>query len=355
MELGATLCGPQGIPACESCPVRPWCAAREVEDSWPGDPHAPGRIRVTDYPTKVEKKKPREERVATLVVEAIGGGGQEEDGKGIREEEQGWMTTRMETTATPSFVRSGSVLLVQRPPTGLLAGLWEFPSVSVDGLDLDRTSSSHHMAEYAAVARYASGRGDFTLSGVLGENESRYMGDVVHVFSHIRMTLAVYYCQVARADLFLSENKSYYGGGGGGGGGDQDCRWLPAADIEAGAAVSTSVLKVRSLAYQQRGMADPMYQGRKKKASTGQTRGPWGSTGSTKKRRVEPGTRGGAQDLRSLWMKGKKEEQQQQEQQQRRRPDLGPGANPTVVVEISEGGDEPAPERPPSPPREEDI
>lgn len=80
MELGATVCPPNGPPKCEQCPVRDLCLGRS-------------RGTAETLPVKAPKKARRvEERTVFLLL------------------------------------REGRVALRRRPDTGLLAGLWEFPS-----------------------------------------------------------------------------------------------------------------------------------------------------------------------------------------------------------------------------------
>ncbi|MBE6972736.1 MAG: A/G-specific adenine glycosylase [Ruminococcaceae bacterium] len=80
MELGATVCLPNGAPLCEQCPAKGFCRARLTE-------------RTDSLPVKAQKKKRRvEERVVFLLF------------------------------------RDGQVALRRRPGKGLLAGLWEFPN-----------------------------------------------------------------------------------------------------------------------------------------------------------------------------------------------------------------------------------
>lgn len=81
MELGATVCLPNGAPLCRLCPARDFCAA-----------HSRG---LTDkLPVKAPKKPRRvEERTVYLIF------------------------------------HRGRVALRKRPDRGLLAGLWEFPHV----------------------------------------------------------------------------------------------------------------------------------------------------------------------------------------------------------------------------------
>ncbi len=79
MELGATVCLPNGAPACESCPLADLCQARQ-------------RGTQLSYPVK-EKKKPRKQEERTVFV-----------------------LRRGEKTA-----------VCKRPDRGLLAGLWQLP------------------------------------------------------------------------------------------------------------------------------------------------------------------------------------------------------------------------------------
>ena len=79
MELGATVCVPNGAPHCDCCPAQGFCLA-----------HCTGR--EGELPVKAPKKERRvEERTVWILY------------------------------------RRGRVALRQRPGRGLLAGLWEFP------------------------------------------------------------------------------------------------------------------------------------------------------------------------------------------------------------------------------------
>ena len=80
MELGATVCLPNGAPLCGQCPAREFCRARLEE-------------RTGALPVKRPKKERRvEDRVVFLIV------------------------------------RNGRIAVRRRPEKGLLAGLWEFPN-----------------------------------------------------------------------------------------------------------------------------------------------------------------------------------------------------------------------------------
>lgn len=82
MELGATLCGPNRKPKCESCPCAHLCRAYQAGTA-------------EDLPVKQEKKPKRQEDRTVFI-----------------------------------FSCEGSFALHKRPSRGLLAGLWEFPNVS---------------------------------------------------------------------------------------------------------------------------------------------------------------------------------------------------------------------------------
>ena len=81
MELGATLCGPNRKPECETCPCREFCLARK-------------NGTAENLPVKLPKKGRREEDITVFILRCDG--------------------------------RYG---LQKRPDRGLLAGLWQFPNV----------------------------------------------------------------------------------------------------------------------------------------------------------------------------------------------------------------------------------
>lgn len=80
MDLGATVCLPNGTPLCESCPVAESCRG-----------YLEGKAR--DLPVKPPKKERKIEERAVYII-----------------------------------LRNGRVALRRRPERGLLAGLWEYPN-----------------------------------------------------------------------------------------------------------------------------------------------------------------------------------------------------------------------------------
>ncbi len=81
MELGATVCLPNGEPLCNQCPVRDFCVARQEE-------------RTDEIPVKAPKKQRKIEEKTILILR-----------------------------------HGNEVALHQRADKGLLAKLWEFPNV----------------------------------------------------------------------------------------------------------------------------------------------------------------------------------------------------------------------------------
>ena len=105
MELGATVCLPNGAPQCQRCPARDFCVAC-AQDSW-------SRI-----PVKAPKRPRRiEERTVWLLV------------------------------------HENRVALRQRPPKGLLAGLWEFPN-ELEGQLPPEWTGDMPQGHFGGVARH---------------------------------------------------------------------------------------------------------------------------------------------------------------------------------------------------------
>ncbi|XP_047725843.1 adenine DNA glycosylase isoform X4 [Prionailurus viverrinus] len=175
MELGATVCTPQH-PRCSQCPVQSMCRAHQrvereqlvASQSLPGSPDveecAPSAgqcqlcapptepwdqtLGVANFPRKASRRPPREECSATCVLEQ------------------------------PRALGGARILLVQRPKSGLLAGLWEFPSVTVE--------PSGQCQREALLRELQS------WAGPLPATHLQHLGQVVHTFSHIKLTYQVY-------------------------------------------------------------------------------------------------------------------------------------------------------------------
>jgi A/G-specific adenine glycosylase len=129
MDLGATICTPRS-PSCGVCPWAKSCQARADGDQ-------------LSYPVKAPKKdKPTRRGIVH------------------------WAETK-----------AGAVLIEQRPETGLLAAMWQFPS-----------------DDWAvATPRAAFGERARKKSAPFEGNWTRLPGLVTHTFTHFHLELAVYH------------------------------------------------------------------------------------------------------------------------------------------------------------------
>ena len=124
MELGATVCLPNGAPLCETCPAAPFCRAYQQN--------------LTDkLPVKAPSKARRVEKRDVFLIF--------------------W---------------DGKVALRRRPPRGLLAGLWEFPNelaptvIPVSGLECPGGQCRHI---FSHVEWHMKGRIIYAMDGELPE------------------------------------------------------------------------------------------------------------------------------------------------------------------------------------------
>jgi A/G-specific adenine glycosylase len=131
MELGSMICIPKA-PPCSACPLLRCCRGKAS-----GDPER--------YPSKVLKKTiPRIEAVSGVIL------------------------------------RNGKVVLRQRPPKGLLGGLWEFPNWRIE--DKKRMSLKLRLK---TNIREEMG---------LNVNVKESIGTFQQTFSHFKLTVHVFDC-----------------------------------------------------------------------------------------------------------------------------------------------------------------
>ncbi|XP_013406730.1 adenine DNA glycosylase-like [Lingula anatina] len=224
MELGATVCNPK-TPSCSKCPLKSHCKAYSQVIDWqkrtasrlteskaskgkdadfpdienasldcklclPSSEPWDSSLGVTNYPRKSKKKAPREEQTPVCIVQNC----------------------------------KDEYLIVQRPKTGLLAGLWEFPSATPLGVECDQTEAVRHLQQHLHSKLHIGGK---------DKNNLAYVGEVKHLFSHISQTYVVY--QLTQVDSVLGEL--------GGQCGDQCARWVDRDQLME-AAISTAMKKV---------------------------------------------------------------------------------------------------------------
>ena len=128
MDLGASVCLPSGEPLCDQCPAAAFCTA-----------HLEGTQR--QLPLRISKTKKRTEEKTVFLL-----------------------------------LRDGEVALRQRPDSGLLAGLWEYPHAEGK---LDETAAAAQLAAWGLSPR-------------------RWIKSVHfhHIFTHIRWEMTGYVVEV---------------------------------------------------------------------------------------------------------------------------------------------------------------
>ncbi|XP_037530684.1 adenine DNA glycosylase [Nematolebias whitei] len=221
MELGARVCTPKG-PLCFQCPVQSHCRSYrkvyvkqkqnsmkllgkvhkttpdlpDIEDCMNGEtcllcPSEPWdhELGVQNFPRKPAKKAPRVERTLTCVVSRPGEEGGEE------------------------------FLLTQRPNKGLLAGLWEFPSLLLKEENSEVKQKKALRDEISTVLRTSM------------TDHLQYVGEVMHIFSHIHQTYVVYSLSLTESNTRAQTEKT---------------RWLHRSALQE-AAVSTGLKKILKL------------------------------------------------------------------------------------------------------------
>ncbi|CAI7908097.1 unnamed protein product [Closterium sp. NIES-53] len=186
MDLGSLVCSPSS-PSCSACPLSPHCRALALQQQWArrGEEgeggEGEGAVRVTDFPVRKAKAAPREEWVAVCVVERRGAAVSalaSEASAGVPAKKgrrvQGSPSGNQSSSEEPS-----QYLLVQRPPTGLLAGLWEFPSLVVTSgtgrpAEAQRRQAVRQLLGQMLPCVTIEGSGQLSLDGrILQEGENK--------------------------------------------------------------------------------------------------------------------------------------------------------------------------------------
>ncbi len=129
MDLGATVCLPSGEPLCADCPARAFCTAC-------------AQHRQKELPVRISKTKKRVEEKTVFLL-----------------------------------LRDGCAALRQRPDSGLLAGLWEYPHV--EGT-LDEAGAAAQLRQWGLTPR-------------------RWIKSLrfKHIFTHIRWEMTGYVVEVS--------------------------------------------------------------------------------------------------------------------------------------------------------------
>lgn len=146
MDLGSSICTPTS-PQCELCPIQNFCQAYREN-------------RQTAFPVKSKKQKPKDVYYVAGIIEN----------------------------------RQQEIFLQQRPETGLLANMWLFP--------LEEISASRFKE---LQEQYDPNAWDLFSSTLVAEDspdffpeqeivwQKKVLGEVKHVFSHLRWHILVFY------------------------------------------------------------------------------------------------------------------------------------------------------------------
>ncbi|MBP1762356.1 MAG: A/G-specific adenine glycosylase [Firmicutes bacterium] len=164
MELGALVCVPRR-PLCDCCPLTGQCQAYEqnTQSLWP----------------VIREKKPGKEIKRLVVV----------------------------------IKRGDEILMHQRPATGLLAGLWEFPGVEGS---LKKELAPKFTDEYGLQLKVG-----------------KHLVDAIHVFTHLQWDMKVYEATLAGDDEL---------------GGKPDFRWIRLKELEQ-LAIPTAFRRIRQVLF----------------------------------------------------------------------------------------------------------
>lgn len=146
MDLGSSICTPTS-PQCESCPIRNYCQAYQEK-------------RQTDFPVKSKKQRPKDVYYIAGIIEN----------------------------------QQQEFFLQRRPESGLLANMWLFPLEEVSQIEFQ-----------AFQKRYDPAAWDLFSSSLVAEDnppffseqavvwQKKVLGEVKHVFSHLRWHILVFY------------------------------------------------------------------------------------------------------------------------------------------------------------------
>ncbi|XP_042238772.1 adenine DNA glycosylase-like [Homarus americanus] len=179
MEFGATVCTPKN-PSCNSCPLSVHCVSHHRS----GDQQE--RASITNH---FKKRKMPSESSAVPDIECLPECAlclRKEDwdsSLGVQNYPRKAQKTQSRQKASAVVVlqgNSGEMLLVQRPKKGLLANLWEFPSIALTDGDShqEKEVTEQLINQFAVPSSLSSSR--------------IFVADVIHIFSHIRQTYKVY-------------------------------------------------------------------------------------------------------------------------------------------------------------------
>lgn len=145
MDLGSSICTPKA-PKCEVCPIQAFCLAFKEQ-------------RQTEFPVKSKKLKPKDVYYVAGVIEN----------------------------------NQREFLLQQRPESGLLASMWLFPleEISMEKFTELKSSYTEELNLFSSELVAEDSPIIFSNDPVVWQK--KILGEVTHVFSHLRWHILVFY------------------------------------------------------------------------------------------------------------------------------------------------------------------
>lgn len=146
MDLGSSVCTPTS-PQCDICPIQQYCQAYQEN-------------RQTDFPVKSKKQKPKDVYYVAGIIEN----------------------------------QQHEIFLQQRPKTGLLATMWLFP---LEEISVSRFKELQEQYDPTAWDLFSSSQVAEDSPDFFSDQEviwqKKVLGEVKHVFSHLRWHILVFY------------------------------------------------------------------------------------------------------------------------------------------------------------------
>lgn len=156
MDLGSAICTPKN-PECEACPLQAFCQAYQEGN-------------MTDFPVKTKKTKPKDVYYFAAAIE--------------NEQGEFWFE--------------------QREDQGLLAKMWHFPLEEVDQATFDQAYKQFQKEEIEQLSLIAE---EEEQDPILFDSlpviwQTRHLGEVKHLFSHLRWHVLLFYGRTREAQAF---------------------------------------------------------------------------------------------------------------------------------------------------------
>ncbi len=154
MDLGSAICTPKN-PDCASCPLQAYCQAYQEN-------------KMTDFPVKTKKAKPKDVYYFAAAVEN----------------------------------NQGEFWFEQREDQGLLAKMWHFPLQEVDKETFEQARIQFAKEEVEQLSLIAEEEDPQIFEELPVVWQTRHLGTVKHLFSHLRWHVVLFYGRTQQPEHF---------------------------------------------------------------------------------------------------------------------------------------------------------